>query len=115
MSAREGTRNPARYFLALILVLIAAALRWLLQPWLGSELPFIVFIVPVLVAAWYGRTRTGVFATVVSIFIGWYFFVPPFWQLWKGGFDTGIRLFLFAVAGVLISFFCSRIRKSQAD
>lgn len=115
MSALKRKRSSSPYALALVLVLTAAASRWLLQPWLGTELPFIVFIIPVLVAAWYGRFRTGFFATAISGFVGWYFFVPPPWQLWKGGFDTGIRLSLFLFAGVLISFFCSRIRKSQAD
>ena len=46
-------------FLAVLAVLVAFGIRYLLTPVLGEELPFMLFIAAALIAAWYGGAATG--------------------------------------------------------
>ena len=58
-----------RFGVAVICVVIAAALRWLLNPLFGNTDPWIFFYPAVVAAAWYGRVGTGLLAAALSIAI----------------------------------------------
>jgi signal transduction histidine kinase len=60
-----------RYGLVLLAVALTLVLRLLLQPVLGESAPLLIFILPVLVSAWYGGRGPGLAATVVSGLAGW--------------------------------------------
>ena len=47
--------NP--YGIAVLVVLIAAAVRLLFTPWINSQVPFLTFYVAVMVASWLGNRR----------------------------------------------------------
>lgn len=68
----------ARYGFAILVVVIAALLREILSPLLGQGVPFILFYPAVAVAAWLGGFWPGIVATVLSGFISWYVFMPPY-------------------------------------
>ncbi len=67
-----------RYAVALICVVVACALRFVSEPFLDGELPYAYFAPAAMLAAWYGRFLPGLFALIVGMFLGYYFFVPPF-------------------------------------
>src|SRR5215831_4121166 len=80
--ARHETRilsltGKQRYGIAVIGVLLAAILRSALDPLLGSDLPLFIFVLPVIVAAWYGGLWPGLLATVLSLLLGDYLFILP--------------------------------------
>lgn len=65
-----------RYGVAVALVLLAFALRWVIFGHLDTRLPFAFFLVAVMVAAWYGGLGPGMLAAVGGLLVGDYFFLP---------------------------------------
>jgi PAS domain S-box-containing protein len=70
-------RRPYLYCIAALSVVVAAALRWVLDPWLGEELPFFFFVFPVVLVCWLGGLWPGLFTTGLSLVLGDYLFVEP--------------------------------------
>jgi K+-sensing histidine kinase KdpD len=64
-----------RYLGALLCIGVAFAVRYWLTPWLGEELPFMLFIAASLVAAWYGGAVAGIVALLLGLFLADYFFL----------------------------------------
>jgi PAS domain S-box-containing protein len=69
--------QPQRYGVAIIGVVIAAAVRMVLDPLLGDVLPLFIFTFPVILAAWFGGLWPGVLATALSLALGDYLFIAP--------------------------------------
>jgi signal transduction histidine kinase/CheY-like chemotaxis protein len=69
--------EPQRYGVAIIGVAVAAAVRMVLDPLLGDELPLFLFTFPVILAAWFGGLWPGLLATALSLALGDYLFIAP--------------------------------------
>src|SRR5437016_871691 len=81
---RQLRRKPvAAHGVAIIVVGIATALRWLIDPQLVSGLPFITYYPAIIVATLIAGFWPGVLSLILSATAAWYFFLPPFqsWQL----------------------------------
>lgn len=91
--------------------LLALLLRFLLAPLLKENAPLLVFIIPVMISAWYGGLKPGLLATALSALIGCYFFVQPLFSLDITSVANGVRLGIFLSEGVLISWL-SETRRS---
>src|SRR5262245_61326196 len=76
----------------------AATLRWALEPTLGEDLPLVLFILPVVVAALAGGLRLGLLTTAVSCTVGAALFIPHA----VGAMDW-LRIGLFLGAGSFVS------------
>lgn len=92
-----------------------AVIRAYLGPYLGETLPVVFFIVPVILAAWYGGLRVGLFATAASLLVGWLLFVDPRFAIVKGDLNVLLRFTLFAAFGAGISMMGSRARRSKRE
>lgn len=102
------------YAIALAAVLAALLLRYLLNPLLGQQGPYLILSLAVVVAALYGGFGPALFATVLSTSIGTYFFI---------GSGTGLQDFLqpqnisrtvlFLVIGLSIGVIGGRLRTSR--
>jgi PAS domain S-box-containing protein len=78
-------------------------LRILTEPWMGHRPFLLVFVIPVILAAYMSGLRPGLFATALSGVVTKVFVFPPFWSVWfKDPLDLAHWLFLLLV-GVLIS------------
>lgn len=66
-----------QYSIAVLGVIVAALLRAALDPILQSDLPFFLFVIPILLAGWYGGLGPGLLATFLSLLTGDYLFVSP--------------------------------------
>jgi len=64
------------YVLVAGALLAAAGLRWALEPALGEDLPLVLFILPVVVAALTGGLRLGLLTTAIGCTIGAALFIP---------------------------------------
>jgi PAS domain S-box-containing protein len=64
------------YAAAAAFVAIAIGARWLLDPWLGSHLPFGTVFGAIAAAVWFGY-GPAIFATVLGYALGQYSFVDP--------------------------------------
>ena len=93
----------ARYGIAVAAVVLAAAVKWLVDPALEAESPFLLFVVAIVVGAWFGGLGPGLFATGLALVVCDYLFLTP---LYAFGIDGPGRLFdllLFGGVGVAVS------------
>src|SRR5262245_46821582 len=106
------TRPPVlRYGVAVGAVAAALLLSFLLRSYVEPN-PFIFFFAAVALSAGYGGFRAGLLATVCSILLADYFFIPPYvlLALDLGGF---VRLASFALTAALISWL--GVARQRAD
>jgi PAS domain S-box-containing protein len=104
--ARAGTYGALHtrsYALAVVLCLIAALIRSLLTGVLGQQAPLLIFILPIVISAWYGGFGPSLAATVISGVIGGWLFLPPFGTFSIVGTANQMQMLLFLVEGTLIS------------
>lgn len=92
-------RAVVRYAISLVLVAVAFGLRYLLNPMLGEDLPFGLFVLATLLAAWLGGLGPGVLALVLGYLLGDYFFLPPIYSLLPGGPDEFLTLMVYLFTG----------------
>jgi K+-sensing histidine kinase KdpD len=79
---------------------VAAAIRLVLNPWLGEGLPFLTFFPGVAAAAWAAGLRGGITATAASAVVSAYFLLEPQQSV---NVDDAVGLVIFALASLLIS------------
>ena len=102
------------YAMTLAAVVLAAIIRWMLNPILGVQLPYPPFFIAVAFAAWLGGWRPAMLATWLGFLIVINFFMPPLSSVlnMNGPYITGLVMYLtvcFAFAG-----FGEVMRTSQA-
>lgn len=111
-------RTVFRYGVAVVATAAAVFLRELLLPLWGTTLPFLTFYPAVMVASWYGGLGAGLFATLLSGFSAFYFFLPP---RSVTGTDVGdlVGFVLFILFNAMIAFLSEKlhrtVRGAQAD
>src|SRR5689334_4946118 len=66
-----------RYSIAVLGVIVTALLRAALDPVLRTDLPLFLFVIPVILAGWYGGLGPGLLATFLSLVTGDYLFMSP--------------------------------------
>jgi len=103
----------ARYAVAVAVIAAALGLRLMLQPWLGSSVPYLQFFPAILIAAWYGGFGPGVLATALGALIAMYLFLPPA-GLAVSGVGEWLSLSLFAGTGLGIAWINHRLRQAEA-
>ncbi len=93
-----------RYALAAGCMIAAVAVRYFLTPWLGEELPFMLFIGAALVAAWYGGAAPGLAGLLIGLFLADHFFLshnPPgkleFFRVFRYLFTASLGIALIEV------------------
>jgi len=108
---RRVRANP--YVVAVLATAAVAAVRLLLEPWLRGQAPMILFTVAVVIAAQSGGLKPGLLATGLSVLSGGYLFVGRQYVWWPAAGPEFARMFLFVLAGVLISTFTERLRRAM--
>jgi len=108
--------SPLSYGIAVLMVGLALLVKLLLDPLIEEESPFLLFFGAVMVSAWIGGLRVGLFATALAALVANYFFLSPPYTLWLD-FGQGLRLTLFVVEGASVSLLIAAISsaKRQAE
>src|SRR5438093_13489600 len=99
-------RNPsivARYIFTILAVTLATPLRFALEPVLGEGVPFILYYPTVVLCAWFGGLWPGLLSTALGGIIAWYIFIPPQYSFKASDPTAPAQLFVFLLAGALIS------------
>jgi len=105
--------NLTDYGIALAAIVITLVARWLLQPALQHNVPYLMFVLPVSLCAWYGGLRPGLFATLLSAAVAHFLFVRPYLAV-NAGVDA-VQFVLFLFVGGLISWLSEkRLREARA-
>ena len=92
-----------RYAIALLSIVVATALRRLLDPIFGDAFPFATLFFAVLVAAWYGGFGPGVTATLAGAVASAWLLLPPRDQLAVHHFEDRAGLVLYLSVGLGIA------------
>ena len=102
------------YVVALAAVLAAMTLRYLLNPLLGQQGPYLILCLAIVVAAFYGGFGPAVFATLLGTAIGTYFFIGDRYRLEAFFEPQNIsRTVLFLAIGLSIGAIGGRLRASR--
>lgn len=112
MTARSSESPPSprywRYGITAVCVLIALAVRLVLDPVVGSGQMMFSFILAIVVAAHFEGRGPGLFATALSVPAVWYFLIEPRFSFRIANFsDVGLLLVL-AATGAVISLVLGR-------
>ncbi|HJV84406.1 MAG TPA: ATP-binding protein [Noviherbaspirillum sp.] len=99
----------ARYTVAVLLGLVAAALHWGLQPWIGARSPFLIFLPALLITAM-TVGRGPAFAVLVIGLINGALLLDPIGHLRIGSAPDRALLGAYMVAGLLLSFLGGKFR-----
>lgn len=109
--ARRGSYFR-RYGVAVLAVVVALGLRLTLIPLLAGTAPFLVFVLAVLWASWYGGAGPGMLATGLSALAGAYFFLPPSFVFGPLSTSNLVQLAIFLAIGATISSLNTRLRSA---
>ena len=101
-----------RYAGAAMAALAALGVRMALDPVLGSQAPYLPFIIAIIVASRYGGRGPGLAATAISTVAVDWFYLQPRNSLTIADPNAAVALALFFLTGVIISFIVGRLRKS---
>lgn len=110
--AMGPARSPvSKLALALLLPVAAALLQWRLQPYLEPA-AWLMFFPAVFLVAWVCGCASGLLATLVSVALGWWYFMPPAHVLHKD-VNAWVSTGVFVGMGVLFSEFHRALRRSE--
>ena len=103
----KGLRHKIRiagYSLAVISVVLAFLLRLLVDPWLGNQSPYLLFVVAVAVTGLYAGIRPALLAAALGTGVAYFCFVPPRYEWGFAGVSdaVGFAVYLLGVAGVIL-------------
>lgn len=102
------------YLFALFAVVIGLIIRYLLQPVLQENSPLLIFVIAILITGWYGGFLPVLLATIISVFIGYIFFIMPFNQFGYKSYASLERAIIFILEGVIIGLITeSRLRHEK--
>jgi PAS domain S-box-containing protein len=93
-----------RYAVAVFAVLAALGIRMALDPVLGSNAPYLIFVLAVMVAARFGGRKPACLATLLSTLAVTWFFLPPRGSLMIDSVPSATGLGLFFLVGLVVSF-----------
>jgi diguanylate cyclase (GGDEF)-like protein/PAS domain S-box-containing protein len=107
------THDLPPYLVAAVLVLIVSALRWSLDPYLGSSAPFLLFTFPVFISAIYLGFKAAIFTTVSGAIIGAVFFSGPQYDFSELLAEDALQILLFLTLGIATSLLSRQIERDQ--
>ena len=71
---RESLKN---YVIRLLAVAVAVLLRWILDPLMGDEFPFVTLFGAIAAAVWLGGYRVAILISLIGYFACQYLFIEP--------------------------------------
>lgn len=102
-----------RLFVAVIAVLLATFVRMALSSLLGTDQPFLIYILAVMVSTWLGGFRTGVLATLLSSTLGIVLFVPQRETLTGKDVSTLVQLAAFLLVSFLMTVLITALLRAR--
>lgn len=95
-------RRFGGYSLAIISALIALLLRLLIDPWVGDQSPYIVFVVAVAVTGLFADVRAAFLATGLGAIAAYLCFVPPRYQWGFAGLHDTVSFAVYLLASIAV-------------
>lgn len=112
---RMEERSTVRgYALALLAVALATLIRWLLDPWLGEQAPFLTYVAAVALVGLHAGIGPASAAAIGGGIIAGIWWLPPAGTLELASARHSIPLLLFGVTSAVIAGLTHRLRSSSA-
>ena len=102
MPVTRGSRL-LRYGFAFVAVALATALRLLLDPLFGEQVPYTIYFLAIMLTAWYGGLGPSLASVAASAAVSTYLFVPPRDSFLVHGIEDQSALALFVFTGVVVA------------
>ncbi len=102
-----------RYVLAVIVVAVAAVLRWWLMQYFGPLPTFVTFFPAVLLVASLGGGGPGIVATILAALVSDYWFIEPIGSFTVGAPNDMLGLGIFTGSGLILSLLAERLRRAR--
>ncbi len=112
IGSRVRRTRLGRYALAFAVLAAATLLRFALDPFLGDQIPFEIYLAASVVTTWISGAETSVAFVLVAAFLGDYLFVSPRHELGPSGGDW-VRMGTFAALAVGLVALVARWRRSE--
>ena len=90
------------YWLAILTVALAFGLRLAVDPWLGGQDPYIVFVVAVAVTGLYAGVRAAILATALGTVVAYFCFVPPRYQFGFAGIGDAVGFGVYLITAIAV-------------
>lgn len=96
--------HSSDYWLAIISVFLAFVLRRLVDPWLGDQSPYLLFVVAVALTGLYAGTRPALLSAALGAVVAYFCFVPPRYRWGFAGLSDAVSfgVYVLGVAGVIL-------------
>lgn len=101
------------YGISLFAVAGAIVARWLIDPWLGDNLPFVTVFGAIAIAVWFGGYRPALLASLVSLLACDYLFIEPRGSLNVSGVGDVIGMLAFFLSCSIIIAFGEALRVAR--
>src|SRR5918998_3608 len=102
----------SRYLLAVLSVGVALLVTLALAP-LNQPVRVAFFYVAVVVSAYYGGLRVGIFAIILSALVAGYFLFPPFYTF-NLGLNGFLQLGIFVAVALTITLLAERGKRAES-
>ncbi len=99
-----------RWLLALLLPFAACGLQWLLWDYIRPYV-WLLFLPVSFCSAWLAGLRGGLVSTLISVLLGWYFFIPPPLSFKIEGPASFFSIIVFVLIGGFCAFFFEHFRQ----
>ena len=100
-----------RYGVAVLAVLVAFTIRYLIYGDFQNRLVFTFFVPAAVVAVWYGGIGPGLFATVLGLVLGDYFFMMSRKALWPLGNRESLAVGVYSITTFVCVVLCERLHR----
>jgi signal transduction histidine kinase/ActR/RegA family two-component response regulator len=109
----SDTDLVARWATAVALAGVAVALQWAMRPWVGTRIPFLLFLPVIVVAAARSGRVAGLFVVAAGLCnaIAW---LAPAGRHWVAGPTDALSLLIYALLGVLLATLGARLHVTSA-
>ena len=111
---RLPIRSPiGTYALAVLAVVLAAIIRFAVDPIVGGRVPYATFYVAVVAVAFLGRLGATVLVTLLSAVLGTYLFAPRGTGVWPASYADTAALVLFVTTGSVVGLLANHLSRMR--
>jgi K+-sensing histidine kinase KdpD len=103
--------SPSAFLAALIAIVLAATIQEMFAVF-GAKLYFAAFFPAILLASLVAGAPAGIFATLLTIPIVWWAFMPPYFEFQPLTSDDYHRFAMFALGSALVISFANLFREA---
>lgn len=112
MEALKGRSRAVKYLIALLAPVIVASVMQVTWPFFEHS-PVSLFLLAVMISAWYGGLGPGLLTLFVSLLLVDYFFIRPYLALWPPNRGDSVYLGILAIVGAFISTLCELMHRTS--